>query len=193
MKVYIEAGANDGVFQSRTLKYKGVEGWKGILIEPDPRCYEDLMRNRFDVNTCIFNVALVSNEHQGSTITFNQHHASAMNSVEGCCTRGEKFQDSIKVEAMTLGRILKMLNVKEVEELYLDVEGYEYQVLQGIGPDVKIKWAEIELHRHDTPEAEEEYESICQAGAALNMMHVSTNTADGHPKMILIENTFVPA
>lgn len=193
MKIYIEAGANDGVFQSRTLKYKGVEGWKGVLIEPDPRCCEDLVKNRFDEHTYIFNVALVSNEYKGETITFNQHRASAMNSVEGCSARGEKFENSITVEAMTLDRILKMLNITEVDELYLDVEGYEYQVLQGIGPDVKIKWAEIELHRHDTPEAKEEYESICQASIALNMMHVNTDTTEGHPKMILIENTFTPA
>lgn len=188
MKVYIEAGANDGVFQSRTLKYKGQEDWKGILIEPDPRCGPDLMKNRLDAHTSIFNVALVSVDHPDSHIQFNQHHASAMNAVEGCCTRGEQFQNTIQVECMPLGRILEMLNVTVVDELYLDVEGYEAQVLEGIYPGTVIKWAEIELHQHDSPNAEAERNRVIDAAAELNLILVETNTNEGHPKLIFIES-----
>lgn len=191
MKVYIEAGANDGVFQSRTLKYKGQEGWKGILVEPDPRCHDDLLRNRFDAHTSIFNVALVPDTHAEDFIRFNQHHASAMNAVEGCETRGEKFQDTIEVEAMPLSRILKALNVTVVDELYLDVEGFEAQVLDGIATGTVIKWAEIELHQHDSHGASLEECSVIRAATRLNMKHISTNRDEGHPKMIFIENDAV--
>lgn len=188
MKIYIEAGANDGVFQSRTLKYKGQEGWKGILIEPDPRCYDDLLINRFDKHTSIFNVALVPSDYVGDTIQFNQHHASAMNSVVGCDARGEAFQNTIEVEAMSLGKILNILNVTVVDELYLDVEGFEAQVLDGISTGTTIKWAEIELHMHDTPNAGYEEENVLRAAGRLNLKHIDTIRNEGHPKMIFIEN-----
>ncbi len=191
MKVYIEAGANDGVFQSRTLKYKGQEGWKGILIEPDPRCHDDLLRNRFDAHTSIWNVALVPDTHAEDFIKFNQHHASAMNSVDGCSARGEKFQNTIEVEAMPLSRILRVLNVTVVDELYLDVEGFEAQVLEGIATGTVIKWAEIELHMHDTHAAALEESNVIRAAGRLNMKLIDVNRNEGHPKMIFIENDAV--
>ena len=54
MKVYFEAGANDGVNQSRTLKYKDNLEWTGILVEPDPRCRDALFSNRGNDRTHIF-------------------------------------------------------------------------------------------------------------------------------------------
>ena len=43
---YIESGANDGVFQSNTLKLEQEKNWKGILIEPSPIGFHKCQSNR---------------------------------------------------------------------------------------------------------------------------------------------------
>ena len=56
---YIECGANDGIFQSNTLKLEKQYNWKGLLIEASPSGYEKCLINRSKENI-ILNNALVS-------------------------------------------------------------------------------------------------------------------------------------
>ena len=43
---YIECGANDGVDQSNTWYFEKYKNWNGILIEPIPRIFSELKKNR---------------------------------------------------------------------------------------------------------------------------------------------------
>ena len=47
---YVELGANNGIKQSNTLTLEKYEGWHGLLIEPEPNNFRDLLRNRSDRN-----------------------------------------------------------------------------------------------------------------------------------------------
>jgi len=44
--VFIELGANDGLFQSNTVFFEKELGWRGILIEPSLKGYEKCKINR---------------------------------------------------------------------------------------------------------------------------------------------------
>ena len=59
-KVYIEAGAVDGIQQSNT-KYLNDLDWTGILVEPNPNSFDLLAQNRD--RAFIVNSALVSNDY----------------------------------------------------------------------------------------------------------------------------------
>ncbi|MGI8984553.1 MAG: FkbM family methyltransferase, partial [Acidimicrobiales bacterium] len=44
--VFVDVGANDGVSFSNTLLLERERGWRGLCIEPHPRAFEQLVRNR---------------------------------------------------------------------------------------------------------------------------------------------------
>ena len=47
---YIECGANDGVNQSNTWYFEKELGWRGLLIEPIGKVFEELKKNRSNKN-----------------------------------------------------------------------------------------------------------------------------------------------
>ena len=73
MKIYIEAGANDGLFQSRSLKHIDDQNYYGILIEPIYNQYIKCINNRQKYNCSIINCALVSFENNNTVMPINLH------------------------------------------------------------------------------------------------------------------------
>lgn len=58
---YIECGAANGIEQSNTAALNFHYGWKGILIEPNPFQYKNILKLRYDCFAS--NCALVSHEY----------------------------------------------------------------------------------------------------------------------------------
>lgn len=144
-KIYIEAGAHNGIFQSRTLDLINNDEYFGILVEPVPSSYERCLQNRPN-NTKIYKCALVGFDHIGSTIEIHPHflHSSMTTLVK---SSNQWYHEKRKVLARTLDSILEENNINDIEEFYLDVEGYELNVLKGIDfSKRKFNLIEIECH-----------------------------------------------
>lgn len=144
--IYIEAGANNGVFQSRSIHLKEDPQYFGILIEPSKEVFDECVINRKNERTLIYNAALVSKEYKEPTIELQIHSMyHLMNSINKSIN--QSYNNSTRVPARTLQSILDENDIKEVEYLYLDVEGYENEVLNGIDFNkTKFKNLEIECH-----------------------------------------------
>ena len=56
---FVELGAHDGETQSNTKFFELFKNWKGILIEPNPMCFEKLLKNR---NALGYNFAAVGDD-----------------------------------------------------------------------------------------------------------------------------------
>jgi FkbM family methyltransferase len=136
---YIEAGANNGIWQSNTLMLQNI-GWKGILIEPNFYMFQSCVSNRpFNY---YFNCALVDSDYKEETIDGFFNKTDYENSLCGqishdlnthCCPERWTKEKPIPVKAMTLETILKNLNLnKKIDFLSLDVEGYEINALNGL-------------------------------------------------------------
>lgn len=140
---FIEAGANDGVTQSNTLYFEKYKKWRGLLIEPIPELAEKCKVNR--PNCIVENCALVSSDYDKETIEIR--YANLMSVVKGGLkdaneenihiAKGLEIQDipatyTVTVPARTLSSILDQYNIKNVDLLSLDVEGYELEALKGI-------------------------------------------------------------
>ena len=144
-KIYIEAGANDGIFQSRSLGLTNNHQYFGILIEPIIYSYEKCLLNRPN-NTKIYNCALVDFDYKEPTIEIYPHSLySAMTTL--IKSDSQSYDEGIKVPARTLDSILEENNVRNIEAFYLDVEGYELNVLKGIN-FFKRKFNLIEIECH---------------------------------------------
>jgi FkbM family methyltransferase len=125
--VFIELGANDGLFQSNTAFLEFNRNWTGVLIEPSIYGYLKCKENR--PNSLCLNYACVSNSYKDKYICgdFNTNHPMA--SVDG---KRLNSNNICEVEATTLENILDTNNYETIDFLSLDAEGYELNILEGL-------------------------------------------------------------
>jgi FkbM family methyltransferase len=136
---YIECGANDGVDQSNTWYYEKFKNWHGILIEAHPEIFDQLKKNRSEKNILI-NKFVVANNYKSKTINIsNNDLMSKISTVK---------RESVLTQTMTLTNILKKNNSPKLIDLFsLDVEGHEFDVLEGIDfNNYKFKYFLIETN-----------------------------------------------
>lgn len=120
---FIEAGAQDGIFQSNTLIFARKRGYRGLLIEPATSLFERLRQNRPE--SIIFNGALTSFERDGSQVTMPS--GSPVGTVSHDFVNG-----TATVPARALSKLLDEHNIQKVDFFSLDVEGHEVEILKGI-------------------------------------------------------------
>lgn len=137
---YVHIGAYEGTFGDSTL-YLQQAGWRGVLIETNPLIVPDLIKNRADKKTQIYDVACVGSRDVLSVDftaypTLGQHgglspHPSKIRAETG----GHPVPVEIfTVSAMTVDTILMLAYEDKpikVDYVQLDVEGTEKDVLKG--------------------------------------------------------------
>lgn len=67
-KIYVEAGALNGICGSRSLSLSNDINYFGILVEPTPSSYAECVTNRKNEHTAIYNCALVSFDYKDAVI-----------------------------------------------------------------------------------------------------------------------------
>jgi FkbM family methyltransferase len=144
--IFIECGANDGIFQSNTLKLQNEKNWHGFLIEPSINAFNKCKEKRNNGKNIILNYALVSKDFPDDYVIgdFDGH---PMCSING---KRMKRECKVKVPVKTLTDILKEYQYKKIDLFVLDVEGYELQVLQGLDFEYcKPEYLLIEIYTKD--------------------------------------------
>jgi FkbM family methyltransferase len=146
---YIDCGANDGVNQSTTWYFEKYLNWTGLLIEPIPEVYNQLIKNR-DKKNYFYNYALVNSNYDKDEIDFvydtNDSLLAKQCSLKSDINFLKKNEKKISVRASSLETILINNQIPKMIDLFsLDVEGDEFNVLQGINfKNVKFKYILIE-------------------------------------------------
>jgi len=143
---YIEMGAADGVTQSNTMYYEKNLGWRGLLIEPEINNFNKCKKNR-SKNNFFFNKACVGFDYKKKSMqmvsiglmTTSLNKDLNKISPEIHIKQGEQYlksDEKIKeftTEVSTLNDLLKETNSpKIIDFISLDVEGLEFEVLNGI-------------------------------------------------------------
>lgn len=124
--IFLEAGANDGIFQSYTYQLEKDFGWTGVLVEPSVNAFQSCVNNR--VNSKCINAAL-TNDPSIREI-YGDFDGNPMSSV-----KGERLGRSphYHAKALTLTAIFNEYFIdKQVDLISIDVENYEYEVLSGL-------------------------------------------------------------
>ena len=107
--MFLDVGACYSVWLSNTYFFEKERGWNGLIIEPDPIYFADNKVNR----TCYMeNVAIHPNE-------------GIMNFKPMSNLIKEADKDSITVKCSRLDTLLDKYNIKEIDLISIDIEGYE--------------------------------------------------------------------
>src|SRR5271163_428626 len=128
---YVEVGACDGIYASNTFFFEQI-GWNGVLIEPIPELAERCRTTRPRSQViCGAAVSPNSPDHIDFEVVEGWE---ALSSVS---LKRDRFYDyqpnvrTISVTARTLDTMLEEANPGQIDFLTIDVEGQEWQVLQG--------------------------------------------------------------
>ena len=141
--IYCDIGAHDGRSMSNTYYLESI-GWKGVLVEPVPWKYFDILRLRSAVNYAV-NAASVSFEKHGLPILIQ--YGDSMSIAPEISTIDEKewsegakqFMHSDETEVRFWIKGLSLTSILDksgmgtnIDFLSIDVEGSELGVLEGI-------------------------------------------------------------
>lgn len=138
---YVDVGANDGIIVSNTAYFDMNLGWFGICIEPHPRAFSELQKNR--VNSINLNFCVSEKEAEVDFLVVNgyaemlsgiekHYHPDHLSRIESEIKNHGGSKEIIKVQSKPMKKIFKDYNVKKVDYLSIDTEGSEYQILSSI-------------------------------------------------------------
>lgn len=146
--VFVEAGALDGLFMSNTKLLEDL-GWNGLLIEPSHNACKKCLENR--KSTIVWG-ALVSSNYKddkiyGDFFFDGEEGKGAWSSITHNRDASDKM---VYVPAITLSNALRAFNVKKVDFLSLDVEGYELNALKGLDlKEFDVTYILVEVNTRD--------------------------------------------
>ena len=131
---FIEIGASDGIELSNTYLLEKKYNWKGICVEPIPRRFNLLCKNR--PNSLCYDYAVYnkSNTQVVFDIANNYDLLSGISSNIDCHTRAvNSNKTQIIKNTISLNDLLELSNAPLfIDYLSLDTEGSELEILKSV-------------------------------------------------------------
>lgn len=142
---YVDVGANDGLIVSNTAYFDLDLNWKGICIEPHPRAFSELIKNRPDsinLNICI------SDEESEVDFCIVSGYAEMLSGIEKCYHPDHKKRieseierhggnkEIIKIISKPLKQVFSENKLKKIDYLSIDTEGSEMEIIKSIDFDL---------------------------------------------------------
>ena len=146
---FIEVGANDGRTWDILFKFVKMFSWEGILIEPHPKYFKELMENYAGIRTdkIHFENVAISNRNETRKLYYlsklnkkikHYHELKGINSLSKAHV--DKFRnvqshvsiDSKTVKCITLEEVVKKYDFWNFQLLMIDTEGFDYKIIQSI-------------------------------------------------------------
>lgn len=141
---YVDIGANDGLIVSNTAYFDMDLGWDGICVEPHPRAFADLERNRprsINLNLCAsvedseVDFLVVNGYAEMLSGIYDNYHPDHRSRIDSEIQRHGGSKELIKVNSRPLKEIFEEYSVTKVDYLSIDTEGSEYDILCSIDFD----------------------------------------------------------
>jgi FkbM family methyltransferase len=137
---FIEIGADDGIDKSNTKFFEEL-GWDGICIEPSPKRFNSLIKNRkcicenYAISDNIGEIEFMDIIGYGKGLSgiiskYDEKHKKRIDEeVKNPLNGGF---DVVKVKTELLTNLLNKHNIKNIDFCSIDVEGGEYDILKTI-------------------------------------------------------------
>lgn len=131
----LDIGANSGYYTILTASKIGDEGLV-LSFEPHPDAYELLQKNALinNLDNLIQSYQICLGEEDGET----EFYLTEESSFSGISATGRaKIKEKVKLPIYRLDTFLAKLNIPTVDIIKIDVEGYEFAVLEGAKTTLK--------------------------------------------------------
>ena len=156
----IECGAFDGLTENCTKFLEENLNWNTINIEPLPHIFKKLKLNR--PSSININIAL-SDTNEKKTIRVYDIHGHGINNTNASLCHlpkhrqllerksNNKYKD-FEIYTMTYSSLIKEQKINELDLFVLDVEGHEYEVIDGMKDAEIFPKVFVIEHGHRKPE-----------------------------------------
>lgn len=140
---FVEAGAYDGERMSNSLFFELNRNWTGLLIEPIPQHYKNLIskkRNVYSINACLAknNPLIAKFKEMDAMSSRSIYMSKGLSSSIG--------NDYLYVPCFSLHTIMRAINKTVIDYFSLDLEGGEHDFIKTIDfSKVDIKSFSIEF------------------------------------------------
>jgi len=142
---FIQIGANDGVRNDPIHNYIIKNNWGGILIEPQPIIFNNLLKNYEPCKNLFFeNIAIgispgvvpfyyIKNttglpEWMNGIASFNKKHV--LKHVKSIGHVSEKLIEVINVKCLTVSDLRRKYKFNDIDLLQVDTEGYDFEIIK---------------------------------------------------------------
>jgi FkbM family methyltransferase len=151
---FIQVGSNNGVTGDPIHTFIQQYGWKGVLVEPVPYLFEELVKNyQSYAGSLIFENSAIGN--QDGRLPFYRLQKSDKPDLPVWYDQLGSFNKEViwrhrsaiphfdelvmedNVNTMTFESLIRKHNISKTDLLHIDTEGYDYEVLKGT-PLVKL-------------------------------------------------------
>ena len=149
---FVDLAATSGILESNTYLLEKRYGWKGICIEPNPKFFKKLIKNR---NCSKANNVVTSSDNEMIEFVYNGFVGGIIGeNFDNKPSKRGKIINSLrknncveKLSSLSLETILENYSApKIIDYLSLDVEGSEFDVLKNF-PFEKYKFLSITIER----------------------------------------------
>lgn len=130
---FIEVGANDGKYLDPLYPYIIKNNWSGILIEPNHIVFEELKHNYKDTNNLFFENCIVSDKSGMVDFYYNGDNITTLHNTLSYNYAKNNFKEDLKIVptlSLTFDDLIQKYDVKKVDVLMTDVEGYDLDLLK---------------------------------------------------------------
>jgi FkbM family methyltransferase len=143
-RFYVDVGANDGIIVSNTAYFDVNLGWSGICIEPHPRAFADLEKNRLrsiNLNMCIsledieVDFLVIDGYAEMLSGIYDRYHPDHRSRIDSEIQKHGGSKKLVKIKSKPLKKIFEEHSVTKVDYLSIDTEGSEYDILRSIDFD----------------------------------------------------------
>ena len=156
----IECGAFDGLFENRTKFFEENFNWNTINIEPLPHIFKKLNINR--PSSININIALSNNKGKQHIRVYDIPNHGINNTNASLChlqkhqqllekMSNNKYKD-VEICTTTYSSLIKEQKINELDLFVLDVEGHEYEVIDGMKDAEIFPKVFVIEHGHRRPE-----------------------------------------
>lgn len=130
---FIEVGANDGIYLDPLYPYIIKNNWSGILIEPNHIVFEELKNNYKNTNNLFFENCIVSDKSGMVDFYYNGDNITTLHNTLSYNYAKNNFKEDLKIVptlSLTFDDLIQKYDVKKVDVLMTDVEGYDLDLLK---------------------------------------------------------------
>ncbi len=149
---FVEIGANDGIERDPIYNFAKKYKWKGILVEPQKKVFKKLKQNYKNINGLAFENAAIARKSGTAKLflpKFTTENSTLVPSLikEILAKEWKESQEykkapakadmddyiiAKKVDCITFDCLLKKHNVKKIDLLLIDTEGYDFEIIKSI-------------------------------------------------------------